>query len=107
MAPDFGLVAQPLYSVIEHLEHEIERDVFVRNRTRSQQVKLGIFDLDYWTTGVRQIMQLLIEGIAEGHDARRKIFVVLVLHGVSDQLGGDGAELDWPWRQALRRLPYF
>src|SRR5262249_19583817 len=52
--PYLGFAAQTFYRVVEHLQHEIERDVFIRNRTRGKQVNLRILYLNHGTTGIRE-----------------------------------------------------
>ena len=107
VAPHFGLLAQSLYGIVEDFQHEIERDVFVGDRPRSEQVKLRIFDLDHGTTGIGKVMQFLVKGVTNGHDPRRQVLVVFVLNSVCDQFRRNSAELGWPRGEALRRLPYF
>ena len=56
VAPDFGFLAQSFHGVVENFQHEVESDVFVGNRPRSEQVNLGIFDLDNGTAGIREVV---------------------------------------------------
>ena len=105
MAPDFGLGAQSLHCIVEHLQHEFGIDDIVHNAARSQQMDLRFFHLDHLTTGISKVVQFLIERVADRHDAGRQVFVMLVLNRKSDELRRDGAELHRPRRQTLSGLP--
>ena len=54
--------------------------------------------------GIRQVVQLLVEGIAQRHDPLRQPRVVLVLHRERHQLRRHRPELHRLGRQPLRRL---
>jgi len=43
VAPDFGLGAQSLHCIVEHLQHEFGIDDTVHNAARSQQMDLRLF----------------------------------------------------------------
>ena len=60
---------------------------------RRQQVDLRLLHLNHRAAGVGQVVQLLVERVADGHDPRRDVLVVLVLHRERHQLGRDRAEL--------------
>jgi len=101
------LARSPFTVLLNTFSIEVQSDVFIRDGPRRQQVELWILDLDHRTAGIGQIMQFLIERIAERHDARRQILVVLVLHSISHELRSDSAELDRFRSETLRRFPDF
>ena len=68
---------------------------------------LWFLHLNHGTARVGQIMQLLVEGIADRHDPRGQVVVMLILDSESDQLRCDRPELDRFRGQTLRRFPYF
>src|SRR6266568_3864596 len=107
VTPDFGLGAQSPDGIVEHLEHKFGVDDLVDDTARCQEVDLRFLHLDDRTTGVGEILQLLVERVADRHDARRYVPVVLVLDGESDELWSDRAELDRLFGQALRGFPQF
>ena len=65
---------------------------------------LRLLHLDDRTPGVGQVVELLVEGVAEGHDSRRNVLVVLVLHRKCDELRRHRAELDRLGGEPLRGL---
>ncbi len=105
VAPDLGFRAQSFDRVVKHLEHECGIDNVVHDPAGCQQMNLRFLHLDNWTAGVGQVVQLRIERIADGHDPRRYVFVVLILHGEGNQLGRDGSEFHRFSGQALGCLP--
>ena len=107
VTPHFRLIPQTLDGVVEDLEHELRIDDFVNDAAGCQQVDLGFLQLDHGTPCVGQIMQFFVEGVAQRHNARGQVLVVLVLNCESDQFGRDRSKLNWLRGQTLRRLPNF
>ena len=72
---------------------------------RREQVDLRLLHLDHRAAGVGEVVQLLVEGVADRHDALGQALVVVVLQREGDELGRDGAELHRLRGQPLRGLP--
>ncbi len=104
MAPHLGLGPQPFDRVVEHLQHERGIDHRVHVIARRQQMDLRLLQLDHRAAGVRQVVQLLVERLTQGHDALGEARVVLVLHRKRHQLRCHRPELHRLLRQPLRRL---
>jgi hypothetical protein len=106
MAPDFGLGAQAPHRVVEHLDHEVRVQHLVGEPLRGQEMDLRLFHLDDAAARVRELVQLLVQRVADGEDALAQVAVMQVAHRHGDELGHDGAELHRPPGQALRRFPH-
>ncbi len=104
MAPDLGLRPKALHGVVEHLEHELRVDDVIHHAASREQVNLRLFHLNDLASGIGKIVQFFVEGVADGHDARRQVFVMAVLNGEGHQFGRDCAELHGLRSHALRGL---
>src|SRR5262245_56501039 len=105
VAPDLGLVAQSFDGIVVDFHHEVRVDHLVDEAACRQQMNLRLLDLDHWATGIRELVQLLAQRIADGEDAAADILVVMVRAQQADDLRRDRAELDGLRGQALRGPP--
>jgi hypothetical protein len=69
-------------------------------------VNLRLLDLDDRTARVGELVIFLVERVGDREHALRHALVMTILQGEGDDLGGNGAELDRPRGEALRRLPH-
>jgi hypothetical protein len=106
VAPHLGLVAQALYGVVENL-HQVARVELAEGLAAGRHhVDLRLLQLDDGTAGIGQLIELLVERVADRPRALDRVLVIVVLDGSRDQLGQDRAELDRLLGHALRRLPH-
>jgi hypothetical protein len=106
VAPDLGLGAQAAHGVVEHLDHELGIEHLVDQALGGEQVDLRLFHLDHLAAGVGELVQLLVQRVADREDRFLQVLVVQVAHRHGDELGHDRAELHRLGRLALRRLPH-
>ncbi len=67
---------------------------------------LRLLQLDHRAAGIGQLVQFLVQRLAEGPDAFDRVLVIVVGNRGGEQLGQDGAELDRLFGQPLRGLPH-
>ena len=106
VAPDLGLGAQALHGVVEDLHQIVDVELAERLAAHRHHVDLRLLHLDHRAAGVGELVELLVERVAERPGALDRVLVVVVLDRGGEQLGQDGAELDRPLGHALRRLPH-
>jgi hypothetical protein len=99
------LSRNPLTVLFVDLHHELGIDHLVDEAACRQQVNLRLLDLDHRAAGIRELVQLLAQRIADGEDARADVLVVVVGAQQPDELRGDRAEFDRLRGQALRGPP--
>src|SRR5262245_48802870 len=69
VAPDLGLVAQSFDGVVVDFHHEVRVDHLVDEAACREQVNLRLLDLDHRATGIRELVQLLAQRVADGEDS--------------------------------------
>ena len=97
---------RPLTVRLKTSTTECRIDDVVHDVAYRKQMDLRLFELDDLATRIGEIVQLLVQRIGDGEDAVLQRFVMPVLHGESDQLRPDRAELDRLFGHALRDLEH-
>ncbi len=106
MTPHFGFGAQALHGIVEDADEILHVELAERLATHRHHVNLRLFHLDHRAAGVGEIVELLVEGLAQRHGALDRVLVVAVDRGGGKKLRQDGAELDRLCGQALGHFPH-
>jgi len=106
VTPHFGLGAQALDGVVEDADEILHVELAERLAANRHHVNLRLFHLDHRAAGIGEIVELLVEGLAQRHGALNRVLVVAVDRGGGEKLRQDGAELHRLCGQTLRHLPH-
>ena len=106
VAPHFGFVAKALDRVVEDRGELLDVELAEKLAAHRHHMDVRLLHLQDRATGIGEIVQLLIERVAERPCTLDRVFVVIVVDGSRQQFRQYGTELHRARRHPLRRFPH-